>query len=264
MKNLLFGLFFSVFGSLVIGCVHSPIDDEGPWSLIKNEDARRKYMMVQAAAGSMSYKKLYFNIKLLNDLYPNEDIITITYAGIHGDYGQTLSEEQQQEYKTQALQMLKPFINQNYPSKISQQRILAYNQYYYHSGQFEKQYEYGKEIIKLGGQGGEVLVGVGGSMRALELDRNNKIFRARVLALEARQIWENLYDLSIPQMREAAYQNSFYISTLALTGECSQAQIVFDTTLTNSPHFSELKRWYQKFNPKNINNCQSQRQLTGK
>ncbi len=263
MKRRLFWLFFSVLGFLIIGCSHSPVDDESPWSLIKNEEARRKYMMVQAAAGSMSYKKLYFNIKLLNELYPDEDIITITHAGIYGDYGQTLNEEKQRQYKAEAIQMLKPFVDKSYPSKISQQRILAYNQYYYHSGQFQKQYEYGKEIMALKGQGGEVLVGVGGSMRALELDQNNKILQARVMALEARQIWENLYDLSIPQMRQAAYQNSFYISTLALTGECSQAQEVFDTTLKNSQHYSEMERWYQKFNPKNLNNCQSKRQLTG-
>ena len=152
--------------------------------------------------------------------------------------------------------MLKPFVNKKYKSLISQDRILAYNQYYYHSAQFKKQYEYGKKVIEMGGQGGEVLVAVGSSMLALKLDQENKINQARVMALEARQSWEALYDLSIPQMQKVAYENSFYISSLALTGDCSQAQDVFDAIIKESKRYSEMQRWYQKFNPENIKNCQ--------
>lgn len=263
MKRQFLKLISSLFfGAILVSCAHSPSPEEGPWGLIKNPDAREKYMMVQAAAGSLTYKKLYQNIKMLNEMYPDEDVISITHAGIYGDYGQSQAPEVEKEYKTKAIEMLKPFVTKSYKSEISQDRILAYNQYYYHSAQFQKQYEYGKKVIALGGHGGEVLVAVGGSMHALELDQNNDILNARVLALEARQTWESLYDMSIPQMREAAYQNSFYISSLAITGECSQAQEIFDSKLKETKRYAEMERWYQKFNPKNIQNCQNGRQLT--
>lgn len=252
----------SILG-LCANCTHSPKIDEGPWALIKNDEAREKYMMVQAAAGSLSYQKLYYNIKLLNELYPNEDIITITHAGIYGDYGQTLDEEKEKKHKAKAVEMLKPYIKKSYASLISQERILAYNQFYYHSQQYQKQLEYGNLIMERGGHGGEVLVGVGGSMLALELDKKNELFKARVMALKARQAWESLYDLSIPQMQKAAYQNTFYLTSLALTGECTQAQNVFDTVVKTSKRYSEMERWYQQFNPSNLNNCQPTRQLSG-
>ena len=145
-------LFLLATLGLMASCAHAP--PKGPWDLIKNEDARKKYIMVQQAAGSLSYKKLYYNIKLLHELYPDEDVIAITHAGIYGDYGQTFSVEKEKEFKKTALEMLKPYINKTYSSMISQDRVMAFNQYYYHSAQYLKQYEYGNLVMAEGGQGG--------------------------------------------------------------------------------------------------------------
>jgi hypothetical protein len=243
-------------------CAHTPPGEESPWDLIKNHEARERYMMVQAVAGHLPYEHLYHNIQLLHEMYPDEDVISITHAGVYGDYGQTKTAQQEQRHKSKAVEWLQPFVKKVYKSPIAQDRILAFNQYYYHSGQYLKQYEYGKKIIELGGRGGEVLVGVGGAMQAQKLDQQKNLLKARVMALEARQAWEQLYDLSIPQMQDAAYKNNFYLTSLALTGECGQAQEVFDSLIKNSRRYSEMPRWYEQFNPQKLNNCQSQRQLT--
>ncbi len=247
---------------LMSSCAHSPPEDKGPWSLIKNEDAREKYIMVQQAASSLSYKKLHYNIKLLNELYPEEDVITITHAGIYGDYGQTFDADKEKEYKKKAIQMLEPFIKKSYPSLISQDRILAFNQYYYHSGKFLEQYEYGKKIISMGGKGGEVLVAVGASMHALQLDKQNRTLEASNFAQEARKAWEEMYDMKHSLMREAAYQNAYYISSLALTHDCGKAQEIYSEKLMPQRRFQEMTRWYSQFEPKRLNSCSQQRQLT--
>lgn len=244
-----------------LGCSTLP-DTSGPWSLIENDGAREKYIMIQQAAGSLSYKKLYYNIKRLSEIYPNEDVITITRAGIYGDYGQTLSPEEEKRHKEKAVEILEAYVKKDYKSPVNPLRILAMNQYLYHSGQYLRQYKFGKFIVDNKGMGGEVLVAVGASMHALDLDGRKEEYNAQFFAKEAIKSWESMYNLENAQMRQAAYQNVYYVSSLAIAGDCSLAQNLFEKNILTSRRFKEMPRWYKKFNPDQIHSCTLKRQLT--
>lgn len=220
-------------------------------------------MMIQQATGGLSYKQLYYNINLLSEMYPNEEVISISRAGIYGDFGQTKSLEKEKEYKVKALEMLKPFVDRKYDNPVAHDRIMALNQYYYHSGQFKKQYQLGHQVQRLGGRGGEVLIAIGGSMYAIELDQAGLWVEAGKIARESLQVWENIYDnLQSRAMNEAAFQNNYYISSMALSGQCEKAETIFKNNLTKSRRYSEMERWYQKFNPENLKSCRNLRQLS--
>lgn len=245
----------------IFGCAHSP-QQQGPWDMIKNEDAREKYIMVQQAAAFLSHKKLYYNIDLLHKMYPNEKVITITRAGMYGDLGRTLSAKEEKEHKSQAVAWLKPFVEAKHSDPYSQDRVLAVSQYFYHSGQYLKQYEFGQKIVESGHYGGEVLMAVGGSMYALELDRQGNFEESKKYAYSANKNWEKVYDLDNPRMQKAAYQNSFYVSSLAILGECNQTQQVFDQHIKSSKRYPGLKRWLTQFEPNTLKTCVDGRKLT--
>ena len=249
----------------LIGCAHNKPSTPGPWTIIESDEAREKFIMIQQASGSLSQKQLYYNIQILSEMYPNEDLITITKAGIYGDFGQSMSAEKEKAYKEKAVEILKPFTQKEYDSPIDPIRVIALNQYYYHSGQYKKQYDFGHQVNRLGGKGGDVLIAIGGSMLALELDRQGKLIESNRLAREISQTWKYIYGgLEHPMMKEAAYQNNYFISSLALAGQCGQAKTLFKSHLQKSRRFNEMQRWYGQFNPDNIKSCQSPRQLSSK
>ena len=195
-------------------------------------------------------------------MYPDEDIISISRAGIYGDMGQTLSAIEEKEHKAQAVIWLEEFVKKDYKQPYSHDRILALSQYYYHSGQYLKQYELGFEVVSKGKFGGEVLMAVGGSMHAIELDKQGVYPEAQKYAFEAKKNWEKIYDITNPRIAKAAYQNSFYISSMAILGTCDKAQLHFNQNIALSPKYNEMARWLQQFNPTEIKRCQKQRQLT--
>lgn len=247
MKNILkIGLLFFLFG-----CVSATPKVAHNGSILGSFGSRtayRDWSDLRRASFDLDTKTFYEATAALAEKYPNEHVFKIYEAALLGDYGQTLSEKEEKTYKKKAVAKIEPYTRMKFQSPISFDALLTFNEYYYHRGDYLKQYEFGKQTKRLGGPG-NFSIGVGGVMWALELARAKKCMEAKTYAQEALDAWE-----TIKSENELAH-TPFYIAAIALSGSCEKAQKVFDEDLTDSDRYKEAPRWMQQFNPKNIPCC---------
>ena len=214
----------------------------------KSRTAYKEWIQLRRASSELSLKEFYETTKALSKKYPEEDTFKIYEAALLGDYGQTLSAEKEKEYKLQATKMIEPFFKKKWTNKYTFDRLLTFNEYYYHSGNYLKQYFFGKEVLKTGGPG-NFSIGVGGSMWAIEMANKGQCAEAKVFAAEAVQAFE------VIKSEEELAHNPFYIGALALSDRCSEAQKIYDEDLSQSNRYEETTRWMGQFNPKSLSCC---------
>ena len=239
MKLFLFILLF-------VTSVCFAIDDEERVKSFKNKDAAKKFLELRKLMGTLNAQEQYERFKKLSEEYPDEIVPKVILGAQTGDLGQTKPQPEQRRMKAEAVRIIEPFTHMKFEDSIGYARILVFNEYYYHSGQYRKQFEFGQEINRLGGRG-DYSIGVGGSQYALELHRKGKKAEARKYAEKSRAAWERL------DPPESLRKNSFYLVVLVLTGDRQKAIQIFDETYKNTPEYQEEKCcWKDNVDPRQI------------
>ncbi len=215
-------------------------------SYITNTEARKKFVEIfQSPQITKNIKLFYSAMWKLGDEYPEEMLIQIHKAALLGDYGQTLTATKERQYKVRAVEIIRPYLDKKFESEIGLDRIITFNEFYYHSRNYLGQLSFGESINKKGGEG-DFSIGVGASMHALSLDQDNKCKEAQHFAKKSRNAWFS----TTKESRKTLNTNPFYIAALAITGKRKEAQKLFNNELKKTDDWKLLKRWYSQFNPK--------------
>lgn len=243
--------FLPTVFALLAGCASGPQKAAHSGSILGSFGSKSAYndwTDLRRASFDMGINEFYEAMINLSKKYPEEHVFKVYQFALQGDYGQTLSAKEEKEYKERAINGIQPYTNMKFKSPLAFDALLTFNEYYYHSGQYLKQYQHGKMIKRMGGPG-NFSIAVGGAMHALSLTNQKKCKEAKLFAKESFSAWE-----SIKTESELAH-TPFYIAALALTQSCEQAQKIFDEDLSNSDRYKEAVRWMQQFNPKNNSCC---------
>jgi len=131
------------------------------------------------------------------------------YASILGDYSEQLSPRQRQRGKGQAVRLLRVLLHR----LRGVEEIEAFrsrNEYYYHSGQFKKQYSLGREGVSRGMVRAVYSQGVGAAWHAKQLAEMRKPRLARLWATKSVKAWKVFF------RRVPDYYNAYVHYALAV------------------------------------------------
>jgi hypothetical protein len=240
-------LFLFVF---ISACSHNvkvtTLSERGKY--IKDPKARDGYMDIRAAGKDVTTKEKYEKMAALAKRYPDEVLIVASHAALLGDYGMTLSADMEAKHQAEAVRILEPWTKKTYSDPIGFDRLVVFNEYYFHSRQYKKQYELGKEFTSLKGDGA-FSTGVGGSMYALELLKNKQPIEAKEIALDAQKAWESRTDMTNPEQVKGLYSNIFYVLAMAIAGDRERAKKLYNQHVLTDSHSKEYTRWLSTRNP---------------
>lgn len=229
-------------------------------ALIKDTSAREKYSELRYGKNvSNDYKVICERLVQLSNEYPDERFIGTTQAAVCGDYGQSLSAEEEKAYKADAVKKLEIYTKQEFEHPYGIERLIVFNEYYYHSGQFLKQYELGNEFLQ-NSDLGHANKGIGASEHALELYNKKKFKESKVYAKKSLEGFEHPGYLKNQKKRDDLQGDPFYIVALALSGNCTKAQNNFDAHIkTDIVMYKQFHRWYELRNPENLSVCKKKK-----
>lgn len=240
--------FLLAFLSLLclVSCAHKKhrYTNEDRAQFVENPVARAAFLELRNQKVTLTTKQLLDRVTELSKQYPNEVVLKGSQAALTGDYGQTLSAKEEGEYKAKAVAMLKPLLERKFTNPIGYDRILVFNEYYYHSGQYLKQYQLGLEVNKKGGLG-YYSTGVGSSMHAFDLYKAGKKEESKKFAKESVAAWLEHSDGDEAKIND----DSFYLLALALSGQKQKAVELYSSVLMKAPYYKEAKRWCETLNP---------------
>ena len=180
-------------------------------------------------------------MKKLSKKYPSELVIHVHALALHGDYSQTLSIGEEKKIKKSVSLELKKVLKRVSRSPIEIRR-LVYNEYYYHSGQYLKQYLLGRKHLKMG-YNGNFSAGVGSSCLALELFKKGKKAPSQEYALKSLVHWESYKKDAVK------VGGAFYVVVLWLVEEKEKAKKALEKIrkldkFSSTLHFG----YYRKYN----------------
>jgi len=185
------------------------------------------------------YKKaLDLAAKLANE---NKDCVfaQATYASVLGDFAEFNDTTNSKSLKKKAAKLLYKLTRRLKNQDI---KTVGYvrNEYYYHSGQFKKQYELGCELARRGATYPYYTQGVGASNYAYQLALKRQFVKARKWAKKAVQAWKK-------EIRSRPdYYNSYVHYALALgisgnTKKASEALIIAERLSGKNKDYIEFR-----------------------
>lgn len=193
------------------------IDVKNRSDFASDPELKKIILQIQANCSKWSFKKYNQKLQSLIKIYPKETYLAIWAAAIYGDYGECLGLKAELIYKKKTCQILKDILNQK---KLDPRlRFYARNEYYYHSGNYEKQYLLGPERLKEG-YNGHFSAGVGASMYALELKNKNEITKSKKFARIALKHWKTFDNQDL--LRNNRYFICIAYAVLNKTTDCKK------------------------------------------
>ncbi|MBI4350046.1 MAG: hypothetical protein HY550_01285 [Elusimicrobia bacterium] len=137
------------------------------------------------------YKKAIWILTPVFKKYPGDFKVIYFYASTLADYSEFQPPKRRKALKAQGCKLLLGLLKRM--RGIS--RPLAYatrNEYYYHSGKFDRQYALGAERVKAGDKHGYYSQGVGSAWHAYGHARKGRRHLAGLWAKRAVRAWESL------------------------------------------------------------------------
>ncbi|KAF0124881.1 MAG: hypothetical protein FD189_2146 [Elusimicrobia bacterium] len=167
------------------------------------------YKKIWKAVGDAEYGRAMSLLTPLYRKYPRDFKVTKTYAMVLGDYAESLGGARGKALKARSRAMLRGLLR-----KLGNVRwewnISARNEYYYHTGQFRKQYFLGREAAAGGHNWGYYGQGVGAANYAYAHAGAGRRGLAGLWALRAVEAWEKFFKY------KADYYNAYVHYALAL------------------------------------------------
>jgi hypothetical protein len=164
----------------------------------------------------------YREAKKMSRTFPNSVEAILTAAAIRGDAAETLLGSGRRQGKHAAIKVLKIWVKSP-PIKLP--RVMsnyAWNEFYYHSGQFKRQALLGMSEIRDGEPYAAYSVGVGAAFYAAELCRYHQYGRARYWASISVEAWSDYFRL--PQKRKRFDTYTFLAVALSVLGQNEEAE----------------------------------------
>lgn len=196
------------------------------------------YNKMWKAVTDADYKKAIDVLTPLYRKYPRDFKVVKTYAMVLGDYADGLTGGLRPKLKRKSLAILRKLTG-----KLGNVRwewnISTRNEYYYHSGQFRKQYELGLESAAGGHKWGYYGQGVGAANYAYEHAAAGRRGYAAVWARRAISSWENFFTF------KDDYYNSYvhYALAFGILGQLKE----MEAALMKSAALSGKPRSYREF-----------------
>lgn len=216
-----------------------------PRPTLLNTPGTIPYMVWAEAYGKMwkavtdaDYKKAMDVITPLYRKYPRDFKVVKTYAMVLGDYAEGLAGAARTKLKRKSIAILRKVTG-----KLGNVRwewnISTRNEYYYHSGQFRKQYELGLESAAGGHNWGYYGQGVGAANYAYEHAAAGRRGYAALWARRAINSWENFFKF------KADYYNAYvhYALAFGVLGRLKE----MEAALKKSAALSGKPRSYREF-----------------
>jgi len=167
------------------------------------------YKKIWKAVEDAEYGRAMSLLTPLYRKYPRDFKVAKTYAMALGDYAEILGGARGKALKARSRAMLRGLLR-----KLGNVRwewnIAARNEYYYHTGQFRKQYFLGREAAAGGHNWGYYGQGVGAANYAYAHAEGGRRGLAEMWARRAVEAWENFFKY------KADYYNAYVHYALAL------------------------------------------------
>jgi hypothetical protein len=196
------------------------------------------YKKIWKAVEDADYGRAMELLTPLYKKYPRDFKIAKTYAMALGDYAETLDGARGKALKARSRAMLHGLLR-----KLGNIRwewnISARNEYYYHTGQFRKQYLLGREAAAGGHNWGYYGQGVGAANYAYEHAAATRVKPATFWARRAVAAWEKFF------IFKADYYNAYvhYALALGILGRLKD----MDAALKKSAALSGKPASYREF-----------------
>jgi hypothetical protein len=180
-----------------------------PSGIMPTSDWMERYKRIWKAVEDADYGRAMALLTPLYKKYPRDFKVAKSYAMVLGDYAETLDGARGKELKTRSRAMLRGLMR-----KLGNIRwewnISARNEYYYHTGQFRKQYLLGLEAAAGGHNWGYYGQGVGAANYAYHHAAAGHVKPAAFWARRAVAAWEKFF------LFKADYYNAYVHYALAL------------------------------------------------
>jgi len=200
------------------------------------------YNKMWKAVTDADYKKAIDVLTPLYRKYPRDFKVVKTYAMVLGDYADGLTGGLRPKLKRKSLAILRKLTG-----KLGNVRwewnISTRNEYYYHSGQFRKQYELGLESAAGGHKWGYYGQGVGAANYSYEHAAAGRRGYAALWARRAISSWENFFKF------KDDYYNAYvhYALAFGILGRLKEMEAALkkSAALSGKPHtyreFAEVR-----------------------
>ena len=196
------------------------------------------YKKAWGAVEAADYAKAIGALRPAFRKYPGDFKVVKTYAMVLGDYADGLAGARKAALKARACSMLAGLVKKLWPVRW-EWNIATRNEYYYHSGQFRKQYWLGVESAAGGHKWGNYGQGVGAANCAYEHAAAGRSGLARYWARRAVNSWEGFFKF------KADYYNAYVHYALALGVLGRYADM--DCALARSAKLSGKPASYREF-----------------
>lgn len=167
------------------------------------------YTAAWKAVTDADYKKAASLLEPVYRRYPRDFKVVKTYAMVLGDYADCLDGQRQKMLKRRSCDMLRGLVKR-LANVRWEWNISTRNEYYYHSGQFKKQYGVGVESAAGGHSWGDYGQGVGAANYAYEHAVAGRRGLASRWAVRAITAWEKFFKF------KDDYYNAYVHYALAL------------------------------------------------
>ncbi len=154
---------------------------------VAHTDARAAFMALNKKSSKFDIRRFQKEMQKLHLKFPEEKVIEIHALALYGDYSQILSSSEEKKIKKSVSVKLEKFLEWSRRQPIEVRR-LVYNEYFYHSGNYLKQYQLGLKYLRLG-YNGHFSAGVGSSCYALELFKQGNLSLAKIYAKKSLKHW---------------------------------------------------------------------------
>ena len=205
---------------------------------ISDEDWKKPAAAAWKAIGAAEYKKAVDLLTPVYKRYPKDVRVVNFYASTLADYAFSLPPARQQILRKRGCALLAGLLKR----LRWVNRNLAYstrNEYYYHSGKYDKQYALGVEFVKAGNDRAYYSQGVGAAWHAYRHAEKGRQRLAALWATRAVRAWQNLFKVN------SKYYNSYVHYALAL-GILGQMKAM-EAALKKSARLSGKPDTYHEF-----------------
>ena len=141
--------------------------------------------------------------------WPQDFQIQSAHAAILGDYAEQLPPRRMRPLKKRCVRLLRGLVHR-LRGVDATEAFRARNEYYYHSGQFRKQYLLGREGLSRGIARAIYSQGVGAAWHARQLAEGRRPGQARLWARKSVKAWEAFF------RTDPEYYNAYVHYALAL------------------------------------------------
>lgn len=205
---------------------------------VGNEEIALGLIEVYRHTRSFKYKEAYTLVSRLYKEHPENLWVIKSYAAQHGDYAQFSTPSIEKKRKAESVLILKKALYRLNGVDLWLRSAIR-NEYYYHSGQFKKQYDLGASLSKRKNSP-HYSKAVGASEYAWQLLNSGQLKRAQKYAKISVSNWEGLGN-------GQTKHNAFYYQALSISGKHEKALKLIDQDIKNKIFSNQLRNWFKKY-----------------